>query len=228
MNRSTQAGQLRSGSPGAIHRCAGSAQTGVQRGLIIVIVTALVAGCTGSATKPNARFDLHDDSGFSITEDVRVGSDVRTDYEVALRHLEAERYEQGIALLVRVTERAPNVTASHIDLGIAYSRTGDLERAAASLEQALSLNPRHPVAHNELGMVFRKMGRFAAARDSYEKALDVHPLFHYARRNLAILCDVYLSDLSCALEHYEVYRQAVPDDEEAAMWISDLRNRVTL
>ena len=82
-----------------------------------------------------------------------------------------------------------------------------------------------PVAHNELGIVYRRTGRFDEARGSYEKALEHYPEFHFARRNLAILCDVYLRDLDCAVEHYTLYTQAVPDDEAAAMWVADLHNR---
>ena len=97
-----------------------------------------------------------------------------------------------------MTGAAPQVTAAHIDLGIAYAHIGDLERAEASLERALELNPRHPVAHNELGIVYRRAGRFEEAHRSYEKALSLHPAFHLARRNLAILCDLYLADPECA------------------------------
>ena len=191
----------------------------------VVVAASLVSACTTSGATRPAPIAVRDASGFSITEKVRVSADVRGNFERAVRMLEQEQYESGIALLVEVTEAAPELTAAHIDLGIAYGRTNDLERAEASLKRALELNPRHPVAHNELGILYRRMGRFEEARRSYEKALELYPDFHFARRNLAILCDLYLADVSCALEHYGVYIQAVPDDKAAAIWIADLRTR---
>ncbi|MGI9272118.1 MAG: tetratricopeptide repeat protein [Woeseiaceae bacterium] len=177
-------------------------------------------------TKARANIEIQDTVGFTIVEKTRAGSAVRGDYNSALTYLQQGRHEEGVALLESVAESVPDLSAPHIDLGIAHHRAGDLDAAESNLLLAIESNPNHPIAHNELGIVYRKTGRFADARKSYETALSIYPGYHYARRNLAVLCDLYLADLDCALRNYEAYMATVPSDEEASMWIADLRNRL--
>jgi len=196
----------------------------------IAVLLASAFGVTGCATSDTsrtpARIEKQGEVGFTITEEVRIGGSVRVDYEQALSLLQQGEHEQAIALLEAVATEAPLLSAPRIDLGISYHRAGNLEAAESSLLQALELNPDHPVVHNELGIIYRKAGRFDEARNSYEAALAIYPGYHYARRNLAVLCDLYLANLECALENYEAYMATVPADDETTMWIADIRSRI--
>jgi len=194
--------------------------------VVLSAVACLLSACaTTQSTRTPARIEIQDSVGFTITEEARISSDLRADYESALTLLEQGRHAEGVALLEGVANAAPDVSAPRIDLGVAYHRAGDLDAAERNLLQALDVNTEHPTAHNELGIVYRKTGRFAEARSSYERALAIYPGYHFARRNLAILCDLYLADAECALENYEAYMATVPGDDEASMWIVDIRNR---
>ena len=158
-------------------------------------------------------------------QDVRVGVGVRGDFQAAIALLDDAQYSEATRLLRTVTEAAPQLAAAHINLAMAYGKLENWELAEASAGRAIELSPRHPVAHNELGMIRRRQGRFDEARASYETALDIASDFHFARRNLAILCDLFTADVQCALEHYEIYAEAVPSDDQVGIWVADLRKR---
>jgi tetratricopeptide (TPR) repeat protein len=193
----------------------------------MVAVCFAITGCaTTEQAPPVVQVAIVDSVGFTITEGKPVDEESRLRYDDAQRRLNQGSLQEGVAGLHAVAATAPDLVAPQIDLGIAYHQSGDLEAAETHLNKALELHPDHPVAHNELGIIYRKTGRFDEARKSYQAALAIYPGYHHARRNLAILCDLYLGDLKCALENYEAYMSTVPGDDEAEIWIADLRYRM--
>ena len=164
--------------------------------------------------------------GFTITEIPQMNEDARRDFDHAVFLLSHRQYDQAIDLLQKVILQSPGVTAPYINLAIACRYTGKIEQAEAHLKTALQLVPEHPVASNEYGILYRKTGRFTEARAVYEKSLSRFPDYYLLHKNLAILCDLYLGDWDCALEHYEKYSQAIPEDKQVKAWIADLRLRL--
>lgn len=164
--------------------------------------------------------------GFVITEVGQMSDAVRRDFDNAVSLLNEENYEDAITLLKQIIEQSPGVSAPHINLGMAYQRTDKQDLAEEQFKTALSLVPGHPVICNQYGLLCRKSGRFEQARALYEQALTEFPEYYPVHRNLGILCDLYMNDLPCALEHYEVYSRCAPEDEQVKLWIADLRARL--
>jgi Tfp pilus assembly protein PilF len=164
--------------------------------------------------------------GFFIHENNSLDSGSRRDFEQAVQLIHAQDYPPAIDLLEKVVQRSPGASAPYIDLAIAYNRTGKPDRAETHLKTALGLVPEHPVALNEYGLLCRKTGKFAEAKEHFQKAVRRFPEYYPARKNLGILCDLYLGDPSCALEHYEIYSAARPEDQQAKLWVVELRKRL--
>lgn len=172
-----------------------------------------------------ARLDNGRD-GFIITEIPNMDNESRRDFDRAVAMLKKEDYVHAIELLEKVIKQSPGVTAPYIDIAIAYQHIGKPEKAEEHLKTALKIFPEHPVVCNEYGLLYRKTGRFAEARAIYEKVIARFPDYYPAHKNLGILCDLYLNNPACALEQYEIYSKARPEDKQVTLWIADLRTRL--
>lgn len=207
---------------------------------VLVIWLAVLAGCaTDGRVQPHAPArktaeknavavtQLADGrEGFVIREEPQMDERSRRDFERAVALMKEQNHAQAIELLSKIIEQSPGVTAPYINIAIAYRKIGEPDQAEKHLKSALELVPGHPAACNEYGLLCRASGRFDEARALYEQALARFPDYYPVHRNLGILCDLYLGDLACALEHYEVYSRFVPDDRQVTIWIADLRARL--
>ena len=161
-----------------------------------------------------------------IAESSSIDPALRASFDSATQLLQKEQYSEAVQILETLTAKLNGFTAPWINLGIAYVKLKQLEKAVESFKQALNLNPNHPVANNELALVYRRMGNYTEARKVYEALLEQYPGFWPANRNLGVLCDIYLQDLNCALENYEIYAKAKPEDEKMKIWIADVKSRL--
>jgi Tfp pilus assembly protein PilF len=163
--------------------------------------------------------------GFVITQASGMNTESRADFERASALIKEAKYDKAIELLEKVIAQWPEMTAPHINVAIAYRQIDKPEQAEQHLKKALEAIPGHPVASNEYGLLLRKAGRFAESRLIYEKALAAFPEYYPIHRNLGILCDLYLKDSVCAVEHYEIYDRAMPKDPRVKLWLADLHTR---
>lgn len=188
-----------------------------------ILCVFLLSSCTTPV-----KDDLAKDSAevIHVVENRSVDASVRRDFNESLALLNAGRYDEAITLLNKVASQTEGNSAPYINLGIAYSRLDDLSQAESSFLKALSINPDHPVANNEFALFNRKRGHFQEARVLFERAVESYPDYLPARKNLGILCDLYLNDASCALDHYRIYQEANPSDEEVKIWITSLEKKI--
>jgi Flp pilus assembly protein TadD len=105
-------------------------------------------------------------------------------------------------------------------------RQGDDAAAGYAIRRLLAATPDDPVAHNLQGILYRRAGQFRQARDAYEQALRLRPDYTMAHINLGILCDIYLQDTDCAMQHYREYLQlSAGSDNHVSLWLADLEQR---
>jgi tetratricopeptide (TPR) repeat protein len=203
-------------------------------------VAAKQQSCTPDSAQPNVPGQAQDQAQkpntvqqkclprgvIEITENFKVDPEVQGEFNKALALLDAEKYSEAIQLLKAVTGKTSKFSAPYINLGIAYTRSGELDKAEESLKKALEIADQHPVAYNELGLVYRQTGRYKEARELYETLLNLYPDFLPAHKNLGVLCDIYIQDLNCALRQYEEYLKGAPGDEKVKIWVADVKSRM--
>jgi tetratricopeptide (TPR) repeat protein len=206
----------------------------------LVMVLSILAGCSavgmfgpaaGVRKAPEAgRFSVErlegDREGFIITEAPQMNAENRRDFEGAVVMMKDGDYDQAIDLLKKVIDQSPGVAAPYINIALACRQAGRREEAEEYLKTALDLFPGHPVVCSEYGLLYRETGRFQEARAMYETVLANFPEYYPVHKNLGILCDLYLNDPACAVEHYEIYSKARPGEKRVKLWIADLHARL--
>jgi tetratricopeptide (TPR) repeat protein len=86
----------------------------------------------------------------------------------------AKEYEQELLL-------TPDAERVLYNLGLAYSKTGELDKALAALDRASAIDPTKPDTYMTLASIYEQRNDKAKAEEMYQKVASIDP------RNAAVL-----------------------------------------
>lgn len=156
----------------------------------------------------------------------RISKKTATAYNAALKHMRAKNYDTAILEMQKVAKMDERISGPWVNIGVAHKELGDTAKARVAFEKALKINPNNPFALNQLAILNREDGKFEVAEKLYTKALSAYPDYKNAHLNLAILCDVYLRKIDCALGHYQEYLNlSGGQDKQVTAWMAQLKKQ---
>jgi Tfp pilus assembly protein PilF len=110
-------------------------------------------------------------------------ADVRVNFG---RFLEKQgRVEEAVQQYELSTAEVPTMATAHYNLGTAYLRLGDSDKAEAALLRSISLSPDYDEALGNLGLLYASLGRGRESGDYFRRAVTAAPGSPVANANLA-------------------------------------------
>ncbi len=122
-----------------------------------------------------------------------------------------------VALWEDAVTKAPNSAIPRINLGVAYARRGDAERAIAAYREAIALSPNSKKAYYNLGTLHYGRGEYAPARQALEAAVALDSQHMAALVTLGLTYDA----LGESGRADAVFARAVQDLEKHPEHVSD-------
>jgi predicted TPR repeat methyltransferase len=122
-----------------------------------------------------------------------------------------DRNEEAIKLMTAALESDPEYVDAWSNLGVAYYRERDFDRAEVCARKAIEISPKFANAWANLGMTLRARDALEQALVAWGRALELQP----GMRNIAISYGHLLyrmNRLPEALEFYARWQAALPDD----------------
>jgi tetratricopeptide (TPR) repeat protein len=129
-------------------------------------------------------------------------------------YLQDGKLDEAQRAFERVIELVPGFSAAHYGLGGVFSRRGNWEQAAVSLESALAIAPKHRDAALLLAKSHEQLGQPDRALDRYQQIVDQDPseMVAWARSGLLLERAGRLED---AAERYRTVLALDRNDDQA-------------
>ena len=92
-----------------------------------------------------------------------------------------------VSLWQDVVEKSPGKARGYNDLGNAFNRAGQLDKADEAYRKAISLDPNSYDAHNDLGIAYAKNNQIGKALEEFNKAMAIRPTYARPHSNVGII-----------------------------------------
>jgi tetratricopeptide (TPR) repeat protein len=129
--------------------------------------------------------------------------------------LEANHPERAIPLYLEVLDRNPNFWRSNYNLGFAYYKTANFERAENYLQRAISIDPNDSDQYIYLALAQLQLKKLPEARANAQRAIVHNPEARGYHSILALICETD-GDLSNAASELRIEVNQHPDNAAAA------------
>lgn len=121
-----------------------------------------------------------------------------------------KRYSAAIASL----KNAPPDEVLQLNLAIAYSKNGNIDRAIETLTAIVEKHPSYAQAHSNLAIVYTQQSRYHEAAQEFEKALQLEPSSDVDRLSY-IKTLIILGQYNAAQPFIQDYLHRKPNDFDA-------------
>jgi tetratricopeptide (TPR) repeat protein len=139
----------------------------------------------------------------------------------AVRHEDAEEFDDAVAIYERIIEKDPHHAPACINLGtICYNRR-KFARAEELYRRATIADSGYALAFFDLGNVLDEMKRLPEAVTAYRTAIRIAPNYADAHYNLALAFE-RMGERRWALRHWTAYLKLDP----SSRWANHARNQV--
>ena len=127
-------------------------------------------------------------------------------------------WENGLTVWSYVIEKRPNeVSIAYTNLGSAYQKRGQLDKAMENYNKAISLDPNDYLAYTNRGVIFDRMGQFDKAIESHNKAIVSNPGDYKAYFNRGLTYDK-MGRITDAIEDFQRTLRLNTQDTQVIAW----------
>lgn len=118
----------------------------------------------------------------------------------------------------------PELAGPYTNLALIHFKRQEYEQSLELVNKALIRNPEQAQAYQLRAQILVTKRKINEAKKDYIKAVELKPDYINAHYNLALLYDIYLQEITLAINHYEIYLSLIKaPDETTQEWVNHLK-----